>query len=285
MDTFSLVTANLLVGNDPNDACLEMTLIGAELQALRKTQIAITGGDISPRINGRIVPMWQTVDVQKGDIVSFGRMESGCRGYLSVRGGINTQVLLGSRSTYVRGGFGMAGRQLRVGDFIDGFEVPLLQEEYSMPKELVPKFTNHFTARVILGPQAEMFTERGVDTFLSNPYKITPEADRMGYRLEGSVIEHKAEADIISDALLPGAIQVPRNGKPILIMRDAQTTGGYPKIAVALTSDVNHLGQAKPGNTIQFLEITMEKAQEKAREFYGLLKALGGTLIKRPREP
>jgi antagonist of KipI len=106
MDTFSLVTANLLVGNNLNDACLEITLTGPELQALARTQIAITGGDISPKINGQDVPMWQTLEVREGDIISFGRMESGCRAYLAVRGGINTPIILGSRSTYVRGGFG-----------------------------------------------------------------------------------------------------------------------------------------------------------------------------------
>jgi allophanate hydrolase subunit 2 len=119
-----------------------------------------------------------------------------------------------------------------------------------------------------------MFTEKGIDTFLSNQYKVTSEADRMGYRLEGLTIEHKAKADIVSDALLPGAIQVPKIGKPIIIMRDAQTTGGYAKIAVAISPDVALLGQAKPNDVIEFSKITTSQARQKSLEYCKLLNSL-----------
>jgi len=282
MDTFSLVAANLLVANNPDDACLEITLIGPELQALTKTQIAITGGAASPKINGQHVPMWQTLEVQEGAVVSFGKMESGCRAYLSIRGGVDTPPVLGSRSTHVRGGFGgINGRQLKTEDIIGGFDVSLLKVGYSMPEELVPQFTGQFKARVILGPQADMFTERGITTFLSSQYKVTLEADRMGYRLEGPIIEHKAKADIISDALLPGAVQIPKNGKPIMIMRDAQTAGGYPKIAVIITPDVSTLGQAKTNDIIEFSKITIQQAHEKISEYYKFLNILSEMLTKK----
>ena len=282
MDTFSLVAANLLVANNPDDACLEITLIGPELQALTKTQIAITGGAASPKINGQHVPMWQTLEVQEGAVVSFGKVESGCRAYLSIRGGVDTPPVLGSRSTYVRGGFGgINGRQLKTEDIIGGFDVSLLKVGYSMPEELVPQFTGQFKARVILGPQADMFTERGITTFLSSQYKVTLEADRMGYRLEGPIIEHKAKADIISDALLPGAVQIPKNGKPIMIMRDAQTAGGYPKIAVIITPDVSTLGQAKTNDIIEFSKITIQQAHEKISEYYKFLNILSEMLTKK----
>jgi len=282
MDTFSLVAANLLVRNNPNDACLEITLIGPELQALTRMQIAITGGSISPKINGQNVPMWQTLEVQEDDVVSFEKMESGCRAYLSIRGGINTPQVLGSRSTYVRGGFGgMDGRQLKTGDIIEGFDAPLLKSSYSMPEEMVPQYTGQFKVHVILGPQADMFTEEGINTFLSNYYKVTIEADRMGYRLEGLTIEHKAKADIVSDALLPGAIQVPKDGKPIIIMRDAQTTGGYPKIAAAITPDVSLLGQAKPNDIIEFSKITIGLTRKKLFEHYRLLNDLSEMMLRK----
>jgi biotin-dependent carboxylase-like uncharacterized protein len=282
MDTFSLVAANLLVANNSNDACLETTLFGPELQALTKTQIAITGGAISPKINGQNVPTWQTLEAQKGDIISLGKVESGCRAYLSIRGGINTPLMLGSRATYVRGGFGgINGRQLKTGDIIEGFNTPPLKVGYSMPEDLVPQFTDQFKVHVILGPQADMFTEKGINTFLSGPYKVTLEADRMGYRLEGPIIEHRVKADIISDALLPGAIQVPENGKPIIIMRDAQTTGGYPKIAVAIIPDVSLLGQAKPNDIIGFFKIPMRQARERLFEYYRLLNNLSEMLLKK----
>jgi biotin-dependent carboxylase-like uncharacterized protein len=282
MDVFSLAMANVLVANNPGDACLETTLIGPELQALTRTEIAITGGDISLKINGNSAATWQTLEVQEGDVISFGRMEGGCRSYLSVRGGINIPSVLGSRSTFVRGGFGgMNGRQLKTGDIIEGFAVSLLETEYSTPEELRPQFTGSYRVHVVLGPQADMFTQKGMNTFLSSPYKVSLEADRMGYRLEGPLIEHKGKADIVSDALLPGAVQVPRNGKPIIIMRDAQTTGGYPKIAVAVTPGISSLGQAKPNDTLQFSKITIQQAQEETREYYKLLNNLNTSLIKK----
>lgn len=282
MDAFSLVAANRLVGNNAEDACLEATLIGPELQALSRTQIAITGGEASTKINDNIVPTWQTQEIREGDVISFGKMESGCRSYFSVRGGINLPTVLGSRSTFVRGGFGgMDGRQLKTSDVVNGFAVPPLEAEWSTPKELRPQYTGRYRVNVVLGPQADMFTEKGITTFLSNPYKVTSESDRMGYRLEGPAIEHKGKADIVSDALLPGSVQVPKNGKPIVIMRDAQTTGGYPKIAVATTSDISLLGQAKPNDTIEFSKITLQQAQEKTREYCRLLNN-PNTLLRRP---
>ncbi|MEM3623185.1 MAG: biotin-dependent carboxyltransferase family protein [Candidatus Bathyarchaeia archaeon] len=283
MDTFALIAANLLVENNPNDACLEITLIGPELKALTKTYIAVTGGDAEPKINGENVPMWQTLPIKEGDIISFGKMKSGCRTYISIKGGINTPLVLGSRSTYVRGGFGgINGRHLKTGDIIEGFATPPLKTEYAMPGELIPQYTGKFAVHVVLGPQTAMFTENGITTFLSNPYKVTSEADRMGYRLEGPAIEHKAKADIVSDALLPGAIQVPKNGKPIVIMRDAQTTGGYPKIAVAITPDISLLGQAKPNDTIEFSKITMQLAHEKTKAYCRTLNNLSNMLLKKP---
>ncbi|HVO36997.1 MAG TPA: biotin-dependent carboxyltransferase family protein [Candidatus Acidoferrum sp.] len=282
MDHFSLAAANLLVENDPNSACLETTLAGSELQTLKKTEIAITGGECFPKINGQNVPMWKTLRIQKDDSISFGKMESGCRAYLAIRGGINTPLVLGSRSTYVRGGFrGIEGRPLQTGDTIEGFDVSPLEVEYEMPSEMVPQFPDNLIVNVILGPQVDMFTDKGIETFLSSRYIVTSEADRMGYRLEGPAIEHKAKADIISDALLPGAIQVPKNGKPILIMRDAQTTGGYPKIAVITFPDLDLVGQAKPNVGIEFVKVTIRQAHEKFRAYAKLLDTLSLTLKKK----
>ncbi|MEM3580721.1 MAG: biotin-dependent carboxyltransferase family protein [Candidatus Bathyarchaeia archaeon] len=281
MDSFSMIVANLLVGNNPNDACLEITLIGPELQALADTQIALTGGKISVEINGEEASMWQTLTVRKGDVVSVRKVESGCRCYLSIRGGINTPIVLGSRSTYVRGRFGgIDGRQLKFGDIIEGFSVPPIDVVFRMLENLVPHFGDSFTVHVVLGPQADMFTEGGIETFLSNPYRVTIDSDRMGYRLEGPAIQHKGKADIVSDALLPGAVQVPRDGKPIIIMRDAQTTGGYPKIAAVITPDLDRLGQAKPNDIIRFSEITLEDARKRLLEYREMLAGLAEKLIR-----
>jgi biotin-dependent carboxylase-like uncharacterized protein len=281
MDAFSHVAANLLVENNPDDACLEITLIGPELLALVNTYIAVTGGDISIKINGGSAAMWKTLEVKEGDMISFGKIESGCRAYIAIAGGIETPLILGSRSTYVRGGFGgLNGRQLREGDMIEGSKAPSRMIAYKMPEELIPDFPQHIDARVIMGPQAEMFTEKGIETFLSSQYEVTPEADRMGYRLEGPIIEHKFMSNIVSDALLPGAVQVPKSGKPIVIMRDAPTTGGYPKIATVITPDVSKLGQAKPHDTVEFTKITVREAHDILREHNRLLNRLGGMLIR-----
>jgi len=279
MDLFSLAAANVVVGNSRNDACVETTLIGPELQALARTQLAVTGGEASPRVNGDEVPMWETLEICEGDVVSFGRMERGCRSYLSIRGGIDAPVVLGSRSTFARGGFGgIEGRRLKSGDMIEGFDIGLLDVGYSTPEGLRPQLTGKYEAHVVLGPQAGMFTERGMSTFFSNPYRVTLEADRMGYRLDGPLIEHRGRADIVSDALLPGAVQVPKDGKPIVIMRDAQTTGGYPKIGVVATPDVSLLGQARPNDTVEFVKVTVQQAEERAREHCRLLEGLSARL-------
>jgi biotin-dependent carboxylase-like uncharacterized protein len=281
MDQFSMIAANRLVENDPNAACLETTLIGPELEALRETQIAITGGNCEPKINGVAVGMWRTLAVEEGDVLLFGRMQSGCRGYVAIRGGIDVPMLLGSRSTYVRGGFGgIDGRQLKAGDAIGGYAAPPISSRYEVPTELMPHFENHCETRVILGPQADMFTEEGIDTFLSNRFTVTLDSDRMGYRLEGQTIEHRNKADIVSDALLPGAVQVPKSGKPILIMRDAQTTGGYPKIAAVINADLSMLGQAKPNDTIRFFKVTLEEAREEMRRYSQSLLSLDRMLIR-----
>ena len=250
MDEFSLQLANMVVGNNPNDACLEITLIGPELEALGDTQIAITGGDVAPKINGQDVEMWQTLRVEKGDLIVLGKARTGCRAYLSIRGGINVPLVLGSRSTYVRceiGGKG--GRQLRAGDVIEGFDsIKPLDFKLSLPDDFIPRFEDEAHVRVMLGPQLENFAKRGVETFLSNPYRITIEADRMGYRLEGPSIGHKEHKEAISDAILPGS-------------PDGEIGSKF------ITSDLNILGQAKPNDSVYFHRTTLNEACRRLAEY------------------
>ncbi len=281
MDEFSLQLANMLVGNNINDACLEITVLGPELEALSDTQIAITGGDISPTINGQEAEMWHTLGIKKGDLVSFGRLRNGCRSYFSVRGGINVPVVLGSRSTYGRCQIGgVQGRQLKSEDVLEGFEsVKPLDFKFFLPDNLIPHFQSEVHVNVVLGPQLDSFTEKGVETFLSSPYMISLEADRMGYRLEGPIIELKALGDVISDAVLPGAVQVPSNGKPIITMKDAQTTGGYAKIAAVVTADLYVLGQAKPNDTVHFHEVSLSEAHTRLREYTERLEIIERKLV------
>lgn len=281
MNNYAFVAANLLVGNKPNDACLEITLLGPELEFLNDAQIAITGAAFSPTVNGENVACWQTLQVCKGDVLSFGRLQSGCRAYVAVRGGVDVPVVLGSRSTYVRGGFGgFEGRRLKAEDVIQAYKPSKLKSGFLMPQELVPHYDNELMVEVVLGPQSDYFTDRGLETLLSGIYTVTAESDRMGYRLDGAKVEQKDSLNMVSDAIPVGAVQVPRGGKPIIVMRDAQTTGGYPKIAIVITPDVSRLGQAKPNDKIQFSRISPSKARTKLLEYIKTLSQMKGKLIK-----
>ena len=285
MDKYAFVCANTLVGNSVNDACLEVTLLGPELEVLNPTQVSLAGADFSVSVNDEVAPMWALLNLKKGDVITFiGSAERGCRTYVAVRGGIDVPIILGSRSTYVRGGFGgYEGCLLQAGNVIRGLESPeFLKERRVMPTELIPKYESKIIADVTLGPQEEMFTAEGVETFLSQEYTLTTESDRMGYRLDGALVKHKSATEIVTDPLLPGAVQVPGNGKPIVLMVDAQTTGGYPKIATATTPGLSRLGQAKPGDTIQFKEISSTKARDCYLEFYASLDQLEMKLIRQP---
>jgi biotin-dependent carboxylase-like uncharacterized protein len=283
MDKYAFVCANALVGNATNEACLEVTILGPELEVLNPVQVAVAGANFSVFVDGEVAPMWEMLNVKKGDVIAFhGNAESGCRAYLAVRGGIDVPVVLGSRSTYVRGGFGgYEGRGLRAGDVLRAFAPSQpLKEKRLLPAELVPKYEDEFVIDVVLGPQEDMFTVEAVEAFLSQVYTLTTESDRMGYRLDGAIVRHKGATEIVTDALIPGAVQVPGSGEPIVLMADAQTTGGYPKIATVTTPDVSRLGQAGPGDKILFRKVSLTEARARYLEFHASLSQLEERLVK-----
>lgn len=273
MDITSLRLANRLVQNDEGQACLEITFVGLRLVALRDLVIAITGGDLTPKVDGSPLPMWEMVPLRKNSEISFTAVRNGIRSYLAVVGGIQAAEIMGSKSTYIRAGIGgFEGRPLKKGDRLrigrqrSGFSLCRVKEAF------IPRYGGKWKTRVILGPQDDYFSERGIETFLSSEYTITPQSDRMGYRLQGPVIEHGKGTDIISDATCLGSVQVPGHGLPIILLADRQTTGGYPKIATALTVDVHDLGQAKPGDGIHFSSISIIEAHEIRRDHERRLK-------------
>jgi len=278
MDPFALHAANILAGNDPGEAVLEITLVGPTLRATESYLVAVAGADLSPRVNGREIPMWTAVFVRKGWSIEFGGQKTGCRAYLAVAGGIDVPLVIGSKSTYLRGGFGgFEGRALKEGDLIPigqpAFHLPSLAGR-EFPTDCIPKYTDAPEVHVVLGPQDDYFTEKGIATFLSSEYKIGSTSDRMGYRLQGPEIAHKGQADIISDGIPLGSVQVPADRQPIVMMADHQTTGGYPKIATVISADISLLAQCMPGaSTVTFKAITVEEAQARYRE---MMKALQG---------
>ena len=268
MDNYALRVANLLVGNNEGEAGLEITLLGLQLRLLEDTVVAITGADLSPMLNKNPFPMWEAVVVGCGALISFHWPKKGCRSYLAVAGGIDIPKVMGSSSTYVKSHIGgVEGRPLRAGDCLKRGKARPGILERKLPSQYVPEYRNQSELRVILGPQDDHFTERGIHDFLHSEYTISTEANRMGYRLQGPCIEHKAGADIISDGIPLGAVQVPGDGLPIVLMADRQTTGGYAKIAIVITADVPKLAQAKPGDKIRFLQTTEEEAHQALGEY------------------
>jgi antagonist of KipI len=271
MDPFALQVANVLVGNSLGEAVLEMTIVGPTLRATESCLIAVTGADLSFRVNGRPLPSWMAVFVRRGWIIEFGSRKTGCRAYLAVAGGIDMPVVMGSKSTYLRGGFGgVEGRALREGDIIPigqpASHVPSLAGR-DLPTDLIPEYSDEPEVHVILGPQDNYFTEEGIATFLSGEYKVSRTSDRMGYRLQGPEIAHKERADIISDGIVLGSVQVPADRQPIVMMADHQTTGGYPKIATVVSADIPLLAQCMPGgSTVTFKATAIEEAQARYRE-------------------
>ena len=275
MDSYALMVANLLVGNGEGDACLEITVLGPRLRILGDTVVSITGADLSPVVNNNPLPMWEAVKVCSGDTISFGHPERGCRSYLAVAGGIDVPEVMGSRSTYVKSRLGgLEGRPLRSGDRLRAGETRGEISAKKLPPQYIPEYQAENELRVILGPQDDYFTEKGIQTFLHSEYMISIQADRMGCRLEGPPIEHKAGADIISDGVLPGAVQVPGDGLPIILLADRQTTGGYVKIAIVSTVDLPKLAQAEPGDRVRFLQVTEEEAYQLLREYDQTIDAL-----------
>ena len=270
MDKFALRVANILVGNKDGEACLEATLFGLEIKFQGDALIAVTGANLGPMINNVAVDMWSGVKVSDGDVLSFGTAKSGCRGYIAIANGIDVPEVMGSKSTYVKGKVGgFQGRILKAGD-----EIKIISSEENnftgivkLPTEFIPSYNKDNTVRVVLGPQDDYFTEEGINTFLNAPYEVTNEADRMGYRLSGTKISHKEGADIISDGITMGSVQVPGHGAPIIMMADRQTTGGYTKIATVITSDINIVGQLKPGDTISFKSIDIVEAHRIYKDY------------------
>jgi antagonist of KipI len=262
-DRFSGKAANFLVGNSPYFPVLEITLFRLELLALADGIISVTGGNLTPTINGNDLPMWQSVAIQAGDRIAFRGRRHGFRAYLAVRGGFSGETFLSSRSVFVRG---FMGQPLRANEILEtGQEAGQGFRHRALPPEMLPSYSRRDPLRVILGPQDDRFTSKGIETFLTSEYKISSQSDRMGYRLEGPKIEHEKGADIISECIAPGAIQVPGDGLPILLLWDAQVSGGYTKIANIISVDLNGLAQVMPGETLRFRAVVLDEAHEALR--------------------
>ena len=264
MDVRSFKIANLLLDNPENEAVLEFTLIGPTLQFTSDTIIAITGGDFQPTVNGEPAPMYTALYMKRGDILKFGSARTGSRGYIAFSSYLDIPVVMGSRCTNLKSKIGgYKGRKLKDEDYI-GFRIKRRYLPYFLSRKLdLDEFDEEeVTLRVVMGPQDDMFTKQGIHTLLSETYTVTSDFDRMGCRLEGPFIASKNGSDIISDGIAFGSIQVPAHGKPIVLLADRQTTGGYAKIATVASVDIPKLVQRKTDHKIRFQAITVEEAQK-----------------------
>jgi antagonist of KipI len=265
MDNQALRIANARVGNPDTEAGIEITWGGFCAEFLASARIAITGADPQPVLNDRHVPCWSGLTVQRGDILKMGYPAIGCRTYLAISGGVDVPLVMGSRSTYVRGGFGgYGGRVLQRGDVIAWRPCESPRSVLECPNILIPEYSDHPTLRITLGPQAESLIPESLDLFLSATYTVTDRCDRMGCSLEGPVLTHRNKADIVSDGTMFGAVQVPGNGLPILLMADRQTIGGYAKPAAVISVDWSLLAQLTPGSTVCFQSVSLWEARELA---------------------
>jgi len=283
MDPLSLRIANLLVGNPQQAAGLEITLMGPTLLFEQDALIAITGADLSPRINQLVVPAWRPVWVRAGSQLDFGAAVFGCRVCLAVAGGIDVPLVMNSRSTCLSAQLGgYRGRSLLIDDSLPvGFASPqAIQRIRQLAEALsdqsmssvtwfagmdLANYANEPTIRVIPGSQYDWFTAASQKTFLNETFCISPQSDRMGFRLSGPLLHQQKPRELLSEAVTFGTIQVPADGHPIILMADRPTTGGYAKIAQVIAVDLPVLAQMKPGSKVRFQAITLEAARQEFR--------------------
>ncbi|UCD77575.1 MAG: biotin-dependent carboxyltransferase family protein [Desulfobacterales bacterium] len=282
LDAFALRIANLLVGNRQDQACFEAMLLGPRVKALTDIVVSLTGGDLQPRRNGQPIHMWRSHVFKKDDILSFKAPLSGFRAYLAVAGGIGVPVVMGSKSTNLPSGFGgYQGRQLKKGDILrsESTGSGLSLAGRAIDSQWIPQYSNKWTLRVIWGPQDDHFPDQSRDLFLNAAYKMSPESDRTGIRLQGPVIQRKAdiEESIISEGVVCGSIQIPGDGKPIIILGET-VTGGYRKIATVISADLPLLGQIKPGDEVRFAAVSLEASHRALRDAEDLIRRIEQSL-------
>jgi biotin-dependent carboxylase-like uncharacterized protein len=270
VDVESFLLANRLVGNPDTAAGLECTYMGPRFQVEASCALAVTGAPAPVTVNGEPAPRWATIVLKPGDTVRVAAPRTGVRSYLAFSGGIDVPLVLGSRSTYLRGQLGgLQGRALRAGDVLTLCARPLPAARTIAAPPIGEDAET--TVRVVLGPQADRFTGEGLETFLGSAYEMLPQSDRMGARLRGPRIAHARGHDIISDGIALGSIQVPGDGQPIALLVDRQSTGGYTKVATICSFDISRVGQVKPGQRLRFRAIPLAEAHRELRQWQASL--------------
>lgn len=279
MDQYAFNIANRLVGNKENAAVLEITYMGPELEFQQDAVIAITGGEIPPKINGVSVPLWSTIEVQAGDVLSFDFVKSGARTYLAVKGGIDVPIVQNSRSTYTLCGIGgYEGRALKEGDILQigsDFEANILAGT-TIPDSFIPKYGKNHEIRVVIGLCSYRLTEESKERFLTVEWTVTPEANRVGYRFKGESLDFVPRdqpfgagsnpSNVVDMGYPIGSIQIPGGIEPIALMHDAVTAGGYATVATIISADLNRMAQVKTNDKVRFVPVTVDEAIQARRK-------------------
>jgi antagonist of KipI len=283
LDGFAVRVGNLLVGNNEHAAVVETTLMGLRLKVLRDAVVAVTGGDLQPRRVSEHLAMWRSHVIRAGETIAFAGAVSGLRAYIAVAGGIDVPLILGSRSTNLASRFGgFEGRLLRKGDILPAD--PAADGERFAGRSLepawIPVYASPWRLRVIWGPQDDDFSEEGKQTFVTAAFAVSPDSDRTGIRLKGPKVARRpgVEESIISEGIVSGAIQVPGDGQPIIILGET-ASGGYRKIATVISADLPLLGQITPGDMVSFEAVSMDAAVQALQEMENKIDKLKRSLI------
>lgn len=273
MDRMSLAAANALAGNAPAAAALEFAYAGGEwMVEATNCRIAVAGGPFDVNIDGMKVPAFSSMVLRPGQTLRIGEARQRVWGYLAVAGGFDLPLAFGARATHVRTEIGgLEGRAIQAGDALP-LRLDQMPGEPERTMDEPPEAQGDH--RLVIGPQERYFGEEAIATFLSQEYEVTWQQDRMAYRLDGPVLRHRHGYDMISEGVMPGCIQVPGTGLPIVLMRDAGTVGGYPKIGTIIEADLGRLAQSRPGTKIRFKAVTVAEAQAARRRFLAGLQLI-----------
>jgi biotin-dependent carboxylase-like uncharacterized protein len=282
MDDIALRAGNILLANDENAAGIEIPMTPLTLRFDRDTAFALTGADVGADIGGRAIPPWWRSQARAGDVLTLKTMTRGARSYLTVAGGIDVPLVLGSRSTQLRGELGgLHGRSLQSGDILPcAASDPSVGELGAEPADIAlarPNAPADVTVvRVVIAGEYDMYDRAAQDLFWSSDWKVTPQSNRYGYRLQGPAVMPIAPIEKRSHGIVPGVVQIPPNGQPIIQMRDAQTSGGYPKIATVIEADLWRIGQTGLGGKLRFEQtayLDALAAQDEASAYLEKLRA------------
>jgi antagonist of KipI len=275
-DAISIRLGNRLLGNAEGAAGLEMTLLGGTFVFPEGAAVALAGSDFGATLDGKPVELWTALEAKPGQVLRLGPTRSGARCYLCVRGGIEAQLFLGSASTHVLSGLGgHEGRALRKGDVLRIGTSNRTTPKRRLSMQALEKLSPRKVLRVTFGPQSDWFAEGPQRVLYTQAYRVAEESNRMGLRLEGAAISAPPGGEMISEGVALGAVQVPEEGRPIILFVEQQTTGGYPKIANVISADFHTLGQLRPRDEIRFERVGWETARALLREQEELIASEG----------